>query len=148
LEWHGALDHKETTISSVARERKQSNRKSAESMLKSCGADVIDCNRHRMTVAGEEVTDQEKADEHDATDHVVEALEDIVDRSKKQKTETFDSNAAASLPLPLWFGSTCAIGAMHRGDSADVSENLQDSFDLELPLLHPMGNVTTPGLIS
>jgi hypothetical protein len=54
-------------------------------------------------------------------------LEDIVDRSKKQKTETFDSNAAASLSLPLWFGSTCTFGAMHSGDSVDVSENLQDS---------------------
>jgi hypothetical protein len=86
LDWHGTLDHKEMKILSVARERKQSKRKSAESVFKSCGADVADCNRHRMTVADEEITDQEKADkQHDATDCVVEALEDIVDRSKKQK---------------------------------------------------------------
>jgi hypothetical protein len=34
-----------------------------------------------MTVAGEEFAGQEKADEHDATDDVIEALEDIVDDS-------------------------------------------------------------------
>ena len=64
---------------SVVRERKQSQRKSIESILKSCGSHVADRNRCRMIVAGEEVADQENADEHDATDHVIEALEDIVD---------------------------------------------------------------------
>ena len=76
---HGVLEtFVHTTVG--ARERKQSKRNPIiESILKSCGSHVADRNRYRVIVAGEEVSDQENTDEHDATgDNVIEALEDIV----------------------------------------------------------------------
>ena len=72
----------ETTLFSVAGEQKQRKRLSTESTLNSCGSDVVARNRHGMTVSGEEVAEEEKADqEQDATDDVVEALGNISDTS-------------------------------------------------------------------
>ncbi len=40
------------------------------------------------------------------------------ENSKKKLRHLF-LNAVASLPLRLWFGSTCAFGAMHGGMERD-----------------------------